>query len=137
MQLSRHLKPLIGFGITLVVLVILAIILIITESGLSVWTQLQETPSWFFYVYIGVIAIFTCGSGWLVWPRKKITPVITKPIPTEDEIQSRVTQATNTGMDVTVAQRELENLAKRRSSGEIYVATFGEISAEALLLSPP
>jgi GTP-binding protein EngB required for normal cell division len=124
---------LLALGISLGLLLLLLALLFVTESALNVWARLQETPWWVLYGYLGGLATLGGAAGWLVWRLLRPTPArpAARPVapPTEAEIEQRLASASEAGIDVGAAQRELAELQRRRATGRVYVSLFGEISS--------
>lgn len=80
----------------------------------------------------GLLLLFFTGAAlallwWILRPARKRKP---KPeIPTEQELSQRLAQNEKLGLDVTDAQDELSELARRREAGELHIALYGQISA--------
>lgn len=133
MQLSRHIRLVIALVIVAALLIIVGAILFITESALTVWAQLKESSPWVFYGYLGGIAVLAMGAAWVVWrllvPSGGAAKQTTTLPPTQQDIDSRLAKAEESGVDVADAVRELQHLRERRATGEVYVAVFGDISA--------
>ncbi len=132
MPINRPLRLLLGLGITVALLVILAMMLFVTEAALSVWDQLKDVPSWVFYGYVAAILLIGGGGGWAVWrlliPRKRKDNGSTYTPPKEAEITARLEKAAKAGIDIDAAVDELEDLKQRRATGQVHVAFFGNIS---------
>jgi GTP-binding protein EngB required for normal cell division len=133
MQLTRPIRVLLALGITLALLLIMAAALLVTESLFSVWDRLRESPPWLGYGYAGAVGLIALLGGWTVWRLLMPKPHgarAEKPLapPTQAQLDEQIVRAEAAGMDVEAARSELQHLAKRRASGEIYVAVFGDIS---------
>lgn len=131
-MVNLHLRVLFAFVIVAALLLIVAAVLFVTESALSVREQLQNISPWSFYAYLGVLLSLTVAAGWTVW--RLLVPKATtkeKPqaLPSEEDIDARLENALDAGMDVEHVVAELAQLRERRTAGEIYIAVFGDISA--------
>jgi len=115
-------------GVTLLLFVLLAL----TDWAFTVLDRLRSAPIWFVVLYSIVFVALAGSGGWVVWrllvprPRKSIAP--SAPPPTQEEMERRLVQSEQLGLDVTVVRRELIELKNRRATGEVYIALFGEIS---------
>jgi len=49
---ARLIRIVLALGLGLLVLLLLWGLLILTETGLSVWERLDRGPDWFFWVYV-------------------------------------------------------------------------------------
>jgi len=138
MHFGIALRILMALGISLGILLVLIALLFVTESAFNVWGQLQQAPSWFFYAYSAGFLGVGLGGGWLVWrllrPRRKrhakpAEAAASPPLPDQRQIEQRLEQARDSGIDVAAAERELARLKQRREAGHIFISLFGEISA--------
>lgn len=110
---------------------LLVFMLFATQLSLDVWQRMQAMPGPVFYVYVSGIGLFITASVWVVYrvlrPAKPAQPV-PKGLPSEADIRKAVTAAEDRGLDIQPFHDELDALLKRRDSGRIYVALFGEVS---------
>ena len=134
LQLSTRIpRTLIGIGVAFGLLLLLVLLLNLTDSALSVWDRLQEAPWWFFFFYATAFALIAVGGFYVVWrllvPRKpKTKPEPPPPPPTEEELERRLREQAELGIDVAAVRRELDELKARRAAGKVYVALVGRIS---------
>lgn len=133
MQFNRHIRLVLALVVLAASLVIVAAVLFVTESALSVWAQLKDSAPWVFYGYLGLIALLALGAGVVVWrllvPREARPQRAQAAPPTEEDIGARLEKAAQAGVDVAEAERELQKLRERRAAGEVHIAVFGDISA--------
>ena len=113
-------------------LVLLAVILSAAQFTLSLWQQLQAAPAWIVALIITLASLMLGFGLWLSWrivrPARPGADKAAAPL-TEAELQSRLQAATDAGIDVESAMRELQELARRRELESIHLALFGEISS--------
>ena len=125
-------------GIALVVLIafIVAVgaLLFVTESALNIWARLAEGPVIFLYGYILIMASLAVVAVTLIWKLvvRREVPAARKgrgvqPLSRKD-IESRLRDARDAGVDVSEAQKELQDLAARQELGAVHLCFFGEIS---------
>ena len=133
MMSPRTLRFLLAFGVVGALLVSIAALLFITESVVAVWARLREFHPWAMGALAAAVVPLALLSGWMVWRllvpgggRGRSKPA---PPPTEASVTERLENAEAAGVDIAEAQRELSELRARRAAGEVYVATFGDISA--------
>ena len=133
MTSPRTIRYLLAFGVVGALLVSVAALLFITESVVAVWERLRESHPWAMGVLVVSVVPLTALSAWMVWRllapgggRAKPRPA---PPPTEENVTKELESAEAAGVDVSRAQCELAELRRRRATGEIYVAAFGDISA--------
>jgi len=135
MQANFVLRLLTALALILVFFLLIAVGLWVTQTAFTVWGQLQDAPTWFFYAYAGGFLLFGVAGVWLVWlilrpPRRgRALPAESVAPPTEEEIEQRLVRAQQRGLPVAAAHRELAQLRKRKQAGKIYVSLFGEISS--------
>ncbi len=118
-------------GIALLFLLLLGILL--TDTLVNIWHNLREARPWLQWLVVSLLVLFSLFSGWLLLRMLRPAP----PPPSADDIQpideatltQRVETARQQGLDISSAEKELQQLEQRRSNGQIYVALFGEISS--------
>jgi len=132
MKLDRFLRLSVGLLILLVFIIAIAAMLFVTESALNVWDRLIQGPRIILYGYIGVMSALVIAAIWLIVrlvvkrrisPKNKSGQALRKP-----DIEERLREAEKTGVDVSEAQAELQELASRQESGSVHLCFFGEIS---------
>jgi len=133
MKLDKAIRIVVAGVILLVFVIAIAATLFVTESALNVWDRLVEGPRLLLYGYLTVMAGLALAAVWLIWRlviRRKI-PATRKPADrkfTQSEIKARISEAEASGVDVSDAQIELQELATRQETGAIHLCFFGEIS---------
>ena len=132
MKLDKFLRVTIGLLILVVFIIAIGALLFITESALNVWDRLVQGPRIILYGYIAAMCALVIAAIWLIARlvvKRKIAPgnkaeqLLRKP-----DIEARLRDAEQTGVDVSKAQAELQELASRQESGSIHLCFFGEIS---------
>lgn len=132
MKLDRFLRLSIGLLILLVFVIAIAALLFVTESALNVWDRLIQGPRIILYGYITVMSALVVAAIWLIVRlvvKRKISPngkpdqALRKP-----DIEERLREAEKSGIDVSEAQAELQELASRQETGSVHLCFFGEIS---------
>ncbi len=132
MKLDRFIRVAIAVVVLLVFIIATGALLFISESALNVWDRLREGPAALLYAYVAVMLLLVIAAFWLIWRlvvKRQIAPAKTaaaQPL-TRNDIESRMREAARAGVDVTVAQSELKELAARRDS--IHLCFFGEVSS--------
>lgn len=104
----------------------------VAGSLADVWDRLRAGPQAVFYGLILFLLAIAVLAGWLVWTllvprpkrdrRKPAGPV------TESGLKDRLEEQRALGLDVSTAERELRELARRREEGRLYLCLCGEIS---------
>jgi uncharacterized protein len=131
MALKPTLRWALAAAAALVFLLLLVLSLVLTDLLLSVWERLAQTPPWVFYTWLAVFLALVGAGVWLIVrllrpPRQASAPTAS-PL-TESELDERLQQAAERGVDVETARAELAELGRRRAAGSLYVALFGEVS---------
>ncbi|MEM8816873.1 MAG: GTPase, partial [Pseudomonadota bacterium] len=133
MKLDRLIRTAIVVIVLLVLVVSIGAILFLTESALNVWDRLVEGPSVLLYGYLATLALLFAAALWFIWRlvvRRKIRPAAAPaaaPL-TRDDIEGRLREAADSGVETEAAQSELEDLAARRDDGRVHLCFFGEVS---------
>ena len=136
MHLPRSIRLLIAMAMLVLGLGALLLVLTLSEATLNIQARLQAAPAWLSYLWWGLLAVGSLAITWLIWrvlrprrPKVKAADAQDAPAaPTVEEVTEAIEKARQLGSDVTAAQRELEELQRRREAGEIHVALFGEVS---------
>jgi GTP-binding protein EngB required for normal cell division/uncharacterized protein (DUF697 family) len=98
----------------------------------EVWESLRAGPVSIFAGLVVFLLAFVCLGGWLVWRllfparRRREQP---RPALDGESLVRRIEEGREQGLDVSAAERELQELARRQAGGELYLCFFGEISA--------
>jgi predicted GTPase len=134
MKLDKFIRIVLGLVIVVVFFIAIGALLFFTQTALTVWDRLLEGPWILRWGYVGamiglvVLAIYLI---WLLLIRRKAPAARKAPASaplTRDEIEARLRDAGAAGVDVSEAQRELQELAARQQAGVIHLCFFGEIS---------
>ena len=135
MKLDRAIRTLLGIVLLLAFVIALAAVIFVTESALNVWDRLVTGPRPVLYAYVALIAGLVLAAIWLTFnllvrrsPKRRAKPASASPID-RNEIEKRLQDAEDAGVDVSAARSELEELASRQSSGSINLCFCGEISS--------
>jgi len=134
MKLDRLIRISIAVAVALIFIVATGALLFISESALNVWDRLKAGPPALMYAYVAIMLLLAVTALWLIWRlvvRRKIQPVKSadsRPLKKE-EIEQRIRAASASGVDVSAAQAELQELAARQQHGAIQLCFFGEISS--------
>ncbi len=134
MKLDKFIRIVLGLLIVVVFFIATGALLFFTETALNVWDRLLEGPWILRWGYLGAMIALVVFAIYLIWRllvRRK-PPAAGKtaagaPL-TRDEIEARLRDAGAAGVDVSDAQRELQELASRQQAGSIHLCFFGEIS---------
>ena len=118
-------------AVLLVAVVTLFLLLLATDTALSVWQRLSEAPLWLQVAYTLVLVLISGATLWFTWhwlkPAPKKTVLENKPLDT-GSFQEVLVESASTGVDVSAALSEIKEQQRRKQSGQVFIAIFGEIS---------
>jgi GTP-binding protein EngB required for normal cell division len=128
---SRPLRLLIVALLALVAAGLLWVVFGVVRSGVALWNELRDFPSWLQIVVAAIVVIVIIAA--IVFARRTLRPGRRKKIPvaapTRAEVDLRLIALRDRNAETAALQSELEDLDRRARSEELYVAVFGEISA--------
>lgn len=105
-----------------------------TKNFLDLWDRLQLLPTWLFYTYSTLIGAVLLFSGWLIVKLVsggRSTTTLKRPAPkpvTEATLTQEIAQIKAAGMDTAPLEVEIAELQERRTTGNVHIAFFGDIS---------
>ena len=118
-------------AVMLVAVVTLFLLLLATDTAMSVWQRLSVAPLWLQVAYALVLVCISSATLWLTWrwlkPVHKKTEVEGKEID-PFSFQETLVESASSGVDVSAAVQEIKEQKRRKESGEVFIAIFGEIS---------
>lgn len=123
-------------GLVLVAVLVLFLLLLATDTALSVWQRLSAAPAWARYAWIAGVSVLTLAATALAWRwlrprasdnREEAAETSARP-PDPEELARELEASGAAGVDVGPALAELEEQRRRKSGGEVYLALFGEVS---------
>ena len=124
-------RLLLFIALSLVAVVTLFLLLLATDTALSVWQRLREAPLWLQAAYTVFLSLVASATLWIAWrwlkPAPKKTPNMDQPLDPVS-LQEQLIESAGEGVDVSAAVEEIREQQRRRRSGEVYIAVFGEIS---------
>ena len=117
--------------IGIVAIAVLLLVLLVTEKLLSIWHYLQEAPLWVSVLYACVIMLVAFLVVYLYFVFVRTKPVKQQKLKPIDEssLRESLIQQAQRGVDVTEAEKELQELDKRRSKENFYIALYGTVSS--------
>ncbi len=126
-------RLLVSVIIVLAALLVVFIFLLATDTALSVWNYLRLAPAWLQLAYLCMLVILPLGTLVLFWswfkPRRTIKGD-NKPKPVNfEQLQEDLLSSQQAGVDVSTALAEIREQRRRKESGEIHIAIFGEVSS--------
>lgn len=117
----------------LVAVVAVGLLLVVTDTALSVWARLEAAPAWLRLSWIAVVAGLAFLATLLAWRWLRPTGQATTPAqaapPDRESLRQALADSAEAGIDVAPALAELEEQRRRRAGGEVFIALFGEVSA--------
>lgn len=126
------LRLLVSIAILIAAFLVLFVVLIATEAAVTVWHYLREAPPWIQLAYALLLAglpLLTLGLlwNWLRPSRRKQRDAAPGQLTAED-LQDELVVSAAEGVDVSAALAEIREQRRRRGSGEIHIAVYGEVS---------
>lgn len=132
MKVDRVLRFGAALLIVAIFLVAVGALLFVTESALNIWARLLEGPRVILYAYALTLAGFFLATLWLIWrlvirrsPKRSSATQQNADI-NKDDIERRLRDAEEAGMDVAGAREELAQIALRQQA--VHLCFFGQIS---------
>lgn len=124
-------RLLLVIALTLVAVVTLFLLLLATDTALSVWQRLREAPLWLQVAYTFFLVLIASFTLWISW--RWLKPAPGKKPPTEVpldplSLQEQLIESAGEGVDVSAAVGEIREQQRRKQKGEVFIAIFGEIS---------
>ncbi|MGD8636186.1 MAG: 50S ribosome-binding GTPase [Gammaproteobacteria bacterium] len=132
MRLNRTARTVLVIVVVLAVLGLSATAINLAGSLMDVWQRLREgSLPVFVGLIIFLVAIAFLGA-WAVWRLVVPSPRRRSQSPEQgvdrQTLERRIREAQASGLDLRDAEQELEELARRRETGGLYLCFFGEIS---------
>jgi hypothetical protein len=124
-------KLLLFIAIMLVAVVTLFLLLLATDTALSVWQRLREAPLWLQVAYSLVLILISSATLWISW--RWLKPADKKVVKESKNLdpfslQEELIESAHAGVDVSEAVGEIKEQQRRKQTGEVFIAIFGEIS---------
>jgi small GTP-binding protein len=128
--LKLNSKSILTFIVIGIVIVSLFLVLVLTEKLLAIWHYLQEAPFWVSFLYSAVIMLVAVFGVYLylLLLRPKPEKVKIKPLD-ESSLRKSIELQAQRGVNISQAQLELEELDKRRTKENFYIALYGTVSS--------
>lgn len=131
MNVDRKLRIALALLLVLLSILILAGLVFVADSGLSLWTRLQEQSVLMRFSILGGFFVIGVLFAWILWkalaPRKPPKATVSEVL-TEQDIVAQLDTAEAQGIDIREVSRELRELSKRRVQGLLSIAVMGEVS---------
>ena len=127
-----HVRLLVSIAILIVTFLVLFLVLIASETALTVWHYLKTAPLWVQLGYSVILIGLPLLTLVLFWnwfrPSKKQKPA-RKRVLSSEVLQDELLESARQGVDVSGALEEFREQRRRRGTGEIFIAIYGEVSS--------
>ena len=125
-------RLLVSIAILIIAFLVLFLVLIASETALTVWHYLKEAPLWLQLGYAVILAGLPLLTLVLFWnwfrPSRKQRPVEKRELSNES-LQDELLESARQGIDVSEALDEIREQRRRHGTGEIFIAVYGEVSS--------
>lgn len=124
--MNRRWRLLLG---AIAVAALLWLLLAAAERGLALAQRFQALPPYLQWIVGLALAAFAVAACLILWhlfkPRRRRAPASA---PSREVMAARIERMREAGADTAALSGELRELDRRRASGQLYVAVYGEIS---------
>lgn len=126
-------RLLVAIAILIAAFLAMFLVLIATETALTVWHYLRQAPLWVQLGYALILVGFPVAALAVFWAwfrpaRKRRTAERPRPLSTE-ALEGELLESAREGVDVSAALEEIREQRRREQAGEIHIAVFGEVSS--------
>ena len=125
-------RLLVSIAILIITFLVLFLVLIASETALTVWHYLKEAPLWIQLGYAVILVGLPLLTLVLFWgwfrPAKKKNKTGRRELSSEN-LQDELLESARQGVDVSAALEEIREQRKRHSTGEVFIAVYGEVSS--------
>ena len=102
------------------------------NSLLEFYQRIEALPAWLRLPLFALGALALAGLGWLLWrlarpAARSAAPGATPPV-SRGDVEQRIHALRERRAETAALEAELHELDRRRASGDVHVALFGEIS---------
>ena len=111
---------------------VLFLVLIASETALTVWHYLKEAPLWVqlgYSVILVGLPLLTLVFFWSWFRPSKKQQTVRKRELSNEALQDELLESARQGIDVSEALDEIREQRRRHGSGEIFIAVYGEVSS--------
>lgn len=130
---TMPLRLLVSIIILLAALLVVFVFLLATDTALSVWNYLRIAPAWLQLAYLFMLVILPLATLVFFWSwfrPKRSVKAETRPRQVNfEQLQEDLLSSQQAGVDVAPALAEIREQRRRKDSGEIHIAIFGEVSS--------
>ncbi|HPE61458.1 MAG TPA: 50S ribosome-binding GTPase [Thiolinea sp.] len=129
MKVANKMRWLIAAIIAVSTLLFLLFLFFATSTFLELWTRMSQLPDWLVYTYLALVLLVLGGSFWLIWRLfRNERPALGGKALNEKQLVAEMEQMEAAGLDIRHVREELARLQARRSTGQINIAFFGDVS---------
>ena len=125
-------RLLVSIAILIITFLVLFLVLIASETALTVWHYLKEAPLWIQLGYAVILVGLPLLTLVLFWgwfrPAKKKKKTGRRELSSEN-LQDELLESARQGVDVSAALKEIREQRRRHSTGEVFIAVYGEVSS--------
>jgi GTP-binding protein EngB required for normal cell division len=118
--------------LALVSTMVLFLVLIATDTALSVWQRLSDAPLWLQIAYAILLLGFSFAAVAVTWrwlrPKKKMPQRSGTREVSAESLQEGLLESAREGVDISAALQEIREQRRRKEAGEVHIAVFGEVS---------
>jgi len=125
-------RLLVSIAILIVAFLVLFLVLIASETALTVWHYLKDAPVWvqigYAFILVGM-PLLTLILFWNWFRPSRTKKALAKPELSGQVLQDDLLESARQGVDVSEALEEIREQRRRRGSGKIFIAVYGEVSS--------
>ena len=126
------LRLLASVAFLIIAFLVIFLILVASETALSVWHYLKQAPHWIQLAYgvllVGLPAVTLLFFWKWLRPARKARKSGRREL-SDESLQNELLESARQGVDVSAALNELQEQRRRRGSGEVFIAVDGEVSS--------
>ena len=125
-------RLLVSIAIVIVAFLVLFLVLIASETALTVWHYLKDAPLWvqigYAFILVGM-PLLTLILFWNWFRPSRTKKTVAKAELSEQVLQDDLLESARQGVDVSEALEEIREQRRRLGSGEVFIAVYGEVSS--------
>ncbi len=126
-------RLLVSIAILIIAFLVLFLVLIASETALTVWHYLKQAPLWvqlgYAVILVGLpLLTLVFFWNWFKPSKKKSSRTAKRPL-SDEALQEELLESAGQGVDVSEALEEIREQRRRRGTGEVFLAVYGEVSS--------
>ena len=127
-------RLLVAIAILIAAFLVMFLVLIATETALTVWHYLRQAPLWvqlgYGLILVGLpLATLAVFWAWFRPTKKRAGKSRPRQRLTADELEGELLESARAGIDVSAALEEIREQRRREQAGEIHITVYGEVSS--------